>query len=949
MISFTINPKKSLFTILLTLMQCYVFAVNYTLTSGGFSELNWFNPTIWSPNGVPGPNDEVTINVGENAFLTIEGDVTVKSLTVNRLAYIYGAGTLTVIEKLHTKNALGWQKKLVIAAGANALMTDELASSDSMFTKIYFYADLLVNGNLTLESKGFVGSNIYVKGSLTQKEGSLLGNYVIDEGGVLNIESPNIQVDLGNIDNFGTVNWRQGNIASQTGYFKNVGTWNLFSTNSSFTYNFNGIFQGSTINNLGNIQVASNVKNVNIAVNMINDGNINLLGNTLFSILGFNHSGSIIGNPQSVLQISGIYFDELNTFQDGSVVNVGKLITTENTSLNIKSGANIGTIRQFEFGNGPIQLDLKLPSDATYLISAQIRTNVDQLFTGECTMTGAYFEGICNISFDTPNLNIINGGFGNNIKVLLSAATVLEVKDLSVTDMTNNGVINTANNSFIGIGFPGIINNNIINFNGTTSYVSGNNVPVNFPVLLNVGVFNVNSPTIGFNTVLDNRGTIQLGKDVLMEVTVKLIQSNVLNGSEGCRLSLGYSYEGHEFNAGATTSDFDIIEVFSISNLILKQGTVLNNIGTISVKDASLTAGIILPPNTNYIFENANIRLNTIFQPNTVLNMTDTDIEGSGNIRISNQLIWNGGIMDVPVKINENATAWIKEKQKRPIISAPFTNEGDITLSGGIIEINTGFFKNGGNWNVDSDEDVIIDGFTAFTNQGIFSICGEQPIKIAFNVPFINGSSGTFKGQGSYIFNAGFSNEGNLAPGCSPGKLVIEDNLEAFKALEMEIEGDGESQYDQLIVNGDMTAGKTLRLIVPDGTTVNGDLKIIQTSGSFSGTFEEVILPSNFTFRYEADGVIVSSNGTVNTNDAFKDEISVSPTLASTFIEVKSLSQLPANTILEIFDTHGRLRFTTSMDNLTIQNVDVSSLNEGMYILRMNTIPAWTSKVMVIR
>lgn len=73
-----------------------------------------------------------------------------------------------------------------------------------------------------------------------------------------------------------------------------------------------------------------------------------------------------------------------------------------------------------------------------------------------------------------------------------------------------------------------------------------------------------------------------------------------------------------------------------------------------------------------------------------------------------------------------------------------------------LFEINTAFFKNGGNWNIDSDEDVIIDGYTSFTNQGTFSICGDEPIKLIFNVPFVNEASGTFKGQGSYTFNAGF-------------------------------------------------------------------------------------------------------------------------------------------------------------------------------------------------
>lgn len=54
----------------------------------------------------------------------------------------------------------------------------------------------------------------------------------------------------------------------------------------------------------------------------------------------------------------------------------------------------------------------------------------------------------------------------------------------------------------------------------------------------------------------------------------------------------------------------------------------------------------------------------------------------------------------------------------------------------------------------------------------------------------------------------GFTNEGAVAPGCSPGRLIIEDNVESLKIVEIEVEGQEEGQFDELIVNGDMKAGE---------------------------------------------------------------------------------------------------------------------------------------------
>jgi len=354
----------------------------------------------------------------------------------------------------------------------------------------------------------------------------------------------------------------------------------------------------------------------------------------------------------------------------------------------------------------------------------------------------------------------------------------------------------------------------------------------------------------------------------------------------------------------------------------------------------------VLSPTAQYVFKNSLIKLRTIFEPATVLELEDTDVEGSGSMRIGNAMNWNGGTMDVPVNIFPGAQLFVQENNKRPIISAPFTNRGNTTLRGGIIEINTGFFVNTGTWNVDSDEDVIMDGFTAFTNDGTFSICGDQPIQIVFNVPFINRATGIFKGEGSYTFNAGFTNDGAVAPGCSPGTLRIEDNLIAPAMVEIEVTGGNTGEYDKLLVNGNMSAGAVLNIVVPDGVSLNGSIKVIETTGAFSGTFSQVNMPPNFSLEYLADGVLLVSNGTVGIEDiAEQMPVLIRPSLATTYVNVVTQGTSLEGATLDLYNMHGQLvQSVRWMGGNDQQELDIANLPNGMYFLKLSAFPNWKGK-----
>jgi Secretion system C-terminal sorting domain len=939
-----------LLSLLLFFMYFQVHATTYTLNLSLGVQINWNDTSAWQPNGVPGAGDDVIINGTESSSVITNGDVTVKSMTISKLNYIFGPGTLTVTELLDTRYPMFWQMNLTIATGANATMTN--VNFPNNYEGIIFYSDVVVDGNLVLEARAFSANNITINGTLTQKEGNLKGRIAVNSTGVLNIDSPNYDVELGTLDNNGTFNWQSGKIQAVGGWLTNTGAWNINATNAAFSYG--GFSSYFLITNTGNIQISSNLTSLSLLSKILNKGQINMNGATQLSLYSIEHYGSITGGVGSSLSIVGYYNNNgSNTFYSGSTINIPTFKTEESTNLVIKSGANISAVQNFIFGaagQGLIDIGVALPPAATYEIGGYITTNVNQNFTGTFILQRGYIDGTSNFSFNTPNFISYFGHFGSNIKVDLSASTVLTLKSLSVCSIINNGTINWGPNGTFSAGCSGMVNNGTFNMNGDSLYFycyDGLGANTN---CINNGTMNINNKMTQANALLKNLGTINIGGTTDLQISGELQHFGTIEGQPGSKLGLYSTNVEHVFNAGAQTSGLSVLETNFWGKTNFKLGTVLNNIASFVVDFGRLETSIILPPSSNYLFKKAEIRLNTVFEPTTILEVEDTKIEGSGNIRIGNGMNWNGGTIDVPIRIYENAQAFIKEKEERPTISAPFTNEGNVTLSGGIIEINTSFFKNGGNWNVDSDEDVIMDGFTSFTNEGVFSICGNQPIKIAFNVPFINKTSGTFKGQGSYTFNAGFTNEGTVAPGCSPGILTIEDNLIAPAVVDIEVVGSDMGQYDQLLINGNMTAGGVLNVIVPQGASLNGSIKVIQTTGTFTGTFAQVNMPPNFTLQYLPDGLLLTSDGSVGANDLAIQNLAftVIPTLASTRVVVTAHQTVSTDTRLEVYNLSGQLVRSMVWNAFEAQKeINVADLANGLYTLRLATLPNWTGRVVV--
>jgi hypothetical protein len=920
----------------LAALPSYVKATTYNFI--GEYNCYWNDPNLWSPAGIPGPGDEAIINVPAYTTLTLTTDVTLRSLKILGLGSI-GGNALTITENLESRFPLTWSLKLKIDSGANAIIDDSAYSSP--FSGILFYEELVVDGTLVTNAPYFSGTKITINGSFTHLQGDLNGDYLINPGGTLTIDSPNKAVKMGSIINNGTFTWQRGNIISYDYPLINNGVWNITTTKDSLLTD--GLFYQNPIINKGDINIAANNTHVGIYRAMRNEGSINMAGAGKLSLFSLENLAAINGPTGSTLELSGYYFNTGNVLKSGSSINVSNFETALYTGINMESGVNWNNVNNFEFNDAFIESANALPNNASYFLSGNIAIVQDQTFNGSVTLDRAYFNGTKKIIFNSANTIINDATFDEQNEITFTPNAVVQLRAMKTNNLKNDGIVNWNTTGLMNLGVPGLVNNGTWNMTADSVICYGqNDNQINW---FNNGTMNCNGRIASLYCGLDNKGAINVAANATFEFSGDMEQTSLLTGAAGSKLNLyGGYYNGINLRSGATTSGFSTVQIINAKATFF-QGTNLTNNGQYLFKDSEVATNIILPPASNYLLTRGTLRLNTIFEPTTVLRLKDADIEGSGNLRIINSLNWNGGTIDVPMRVLENATAIIRENDKRPIVSAPFTNEGDITLNGGIIELNTSLFKNGGNWNVDSDEDVIIDGYTAFLNNGIFSICGNQPIKISFNVPFNNGPSGTFKGQGSYTFNAGLSNDGIIAPGCSPGILTIQDNFNIAKGIDIEVEGDQFGQFDQLIVNGDMTAGGVLNVIVANGTAVNGSIKIIQTTGTFTGTFSQVNMPPNYTIQYQTDGVTLTSDGSVNTLTLDNQStITINPTLATNEVRLDFKAvNVQAAGMIEIYSIEGQLvRQINPSSNMAI--IPVSDLPSGTYVIRMNQLPNWRGR-----
>jgi hypothetical protein len=113
--------KAPLICVILALSMTGSFAALYTFnnSAGG----SWQTATNWSPEGIPGASDDVQFvyidNMPSQVDLTLDGEVTVNSLTVEHYSYMFKSGSL-VVQNSCLLNA-GWLIKINITLNGDSV------------------------------------------------------------------------------------------------------------------------------------------------------------------------------------------------------------------------------------------------------------------------------------------------------------------------------------------------------------------------------------------------------------------------------------------------------------------------------------------------------------------------------------------------------------------------------------------------------------------------------------------------------------------------------------------------------------------------------------------------------------------------------------------------------------------------------------------------------------
>lgn len=260
--------------------------------------------------------------------------------------------------------------------------------------------------------------------------------------------------------------------------------------------------------------------------------------------------------------------------------------------------------------------------------------------------------------------------------------------------------------------------------------------------------------------------------------------------------------------------------------------TLSNNYTVVVGSKLVINPGAILTISNGSVLTNDDHTGNGIFNDGTIIISNGGTLTnhgdfhtGSNNFRASisvNGTLYNGGII--------------------------YYDGGDITIAGilnnnsviigGIVPItvnNGGTFNNLTNGYFLADDKFIVNTGGTFTNTG----------KLSGNVTF---------GGNANLFNSGI-----LAPGNSPGVYNVTGNYTAASSAihNFEVAGTSSTQYDRLLVTGNLNLNGTLNVSLISGfiPTTSNDLTIM--TGTVNGTFSTVNMPPSYSLIYNSNSVIL--------------------------------------------------------------------------------------------
>lgn len=579
-----------------------------------------------------------------------------------------------------------------------------------------------------------------------------------------------------------------------------LNTGALLSINAAGTLNINGALSQALLNN-GNVS---------------NTGVLSIGGTSPVGSNGIKNNGTFTNNSGAAVNINRAITSALEnsgTFDNSGTINIGNIL---------QPGAN-GILNSSTFNNlvsGSIHID-RTGYASVYNNTGGTFNHQGGLDIGASGDLGEV--GILNIA----TFNIISGS-----QIIVNSCSEIGIDNRGA--MTNTITVNIGDNYFPG--HDGL--------NNTGQFTNSAGAALIIGKTSDYGVWNDAGGSF------TNQGSIQTG-----------------NASQPGQY--GVRNDGTFINSGPISIDY--VTTYGLRNNL---GT-FNNNSTITLGNSGSSGdyGVY----NNGIFNNNTSATIDIDRNNQsgIYNYGNGTLNNYSTINIgSNNAVGIYGIYNIAnfnnntgsININNCSNSGIYNDNK-VFANVAIINIGSISSVGqyGIRNRNV-FVNSGGQININRVSNA---GF--YSEAGTFSNSANvvigQLVSVADLIKGVSGSfdnltGGILKGTGNinpiFFDNAG----GKLAPGYSPGSVTFTNNTTLDNGI-IAVDVDGKNtpgvDFDQIVVNGDLTIGGTLEISNHFLGAVAGDQVTVITANSLTGTFANIVgLQPNWSVTYTSTGVVLN-------------------------------------------------------------------------------------------
>lgn len=359
----------------------------------------------------------------------------------------------------------------------------------------------------------------------------------------------------------------------------------------------------------------------------------------------------------------------------------------------------------------------------------------------------------------------------------------------------------------------------------------------------------------------------------------------------------------------------------------------IGNAGILEMTSGTLNGTGTIENHGTFLFEGMNQKqLDQI----TINNFNNFLVNNSGTINLSNGVVINnleGAMIDI------NSTGGITQDVAH---DATVNNFGTITT-----------YNNG----VSTSFYMIFDMY----NHGLVNVQENQTfLFLTIGADLNNLEDGTLIGFGSYDITANFSNLGTINPGGAGtvGTLDVVNNFDFPSGATLSVDVENASTYDSLRVIGfpelagtfdvhlqsELNIGDELTVIIAnDITACNLPAQVSANFGANDVYVFDVICDQN-TVILKVQSVLLGNSEFISNSDIlqmYPNPVNQELTVAINSSIVSHLQE----PVLKIYSLLGQEVATYYLDSES-QNIDVSSLAQGMYLVRFcdGTQPITTTK-----